>query len=72
MLVRMSEAIGRLVLAGREMTRLAGFTARVNQLMIVLRDLHKGVYTRTMVTAGNGENEGKELTNERSNYSVYN
>lgn len=41
MLVRMAEAIGRVVLAGRELTRLAGFTARIIQLNQVLDDLNK-------------------------------
>ncbi|XP_067677885.1 ATP-binding cassette sub-family D member 3-like [Haliotis asinina] len=50
MLVKMAEAIGRIVLAGREMTRLAGFTARVTQLIKVLDDLNRGHYERTMVT----------------------
>lgn len=49
MLVKLAEAIGRLVLAGREMTRLAGFTARVTELIKVLDDLNKGTYERTMV-----------------------
>ncbi|ELT92932.1 hypothetical protein CAPTEDRAFT_164747 [Capitella teleta] len=49
MLVKMAEAIGRVVLAGREMTRLAGFTARVTEFMKVLDDLNKGKYERTMV-----------------------
>ena len=57
MLVRMAEAIGRLVLAGREMTRLSGFTARVYELIMVLRDLHKGMYKRTMVTTGSENTE---------------
>jgi ATP-binding cassette subfamily D (ALD) protein 3 len=50
MLVKLAEAIGRLVLAGRELTRLAGFTARVTQLREVLDDLNQGKYERTMVT----------------------
>lgn len=50
MLVRMAEAIGRLVLAGRELTRLSGFTARVYELLVVLKDLQKGTYKRTMVS----------------------
>jgi len=50
MLVKLAEAIGRLVLAGRELTRLAGFTARVTELITVLRDLNHGRYQRTMVT----------------------
>ncbi|XP_076463312.1 ATP-binding cassette sub-family D member 3-like [Babylonia areolata] len=54
MLVKMAEAIGRIVLAGREMTRLAGFTARVTELMKVLEDLNNGRYERTMVTTSNG------------------
>lgn len=49
MLVKLAEAIGRLVLAGRELTRLAGFTTRVTQLRSVLKDLNEGKYVRTMV-----------------------
>lgn len=49
MLVKLAEAIGRLVLAGRELTRLAGFTARVTLLREVLGDLNSGGYQRTMV-----------------------
>lgn len=55
MLVKLAEAIGRLVLAGREMTRLAGFTARVTEIMVVLDDLNKGHYVRNMVQ-NNSEN----------------
>eukprot|EP00794_Sanderia_malayensis_P007819 gene7819-8666_t len=50
MMVKMAEAIGRLVLSGREMTRLAGFTARVTELMHVLQDLQKGKYVTAMVS----------------------
>ncbi|XP_030064367.1 ATP-binding cassette sub-family D member 3 isoform X2 [Microcaecilia unicolor] len=50
MLLRMSQALGRIVLAGREMTRLAGFTARITELMQVLKDLNNGKYERTMVS----------------------
>lgn len=49
MLVKLAEAIGRLVLAGREMTRLAGFTARVTEIKTVLDDLNAGKYERTML-----------------------
>ena len=50
MLVKLAEAIGRLVLAGREMSRLAGFTARMTELIKVLKDLNSGKYERTMVS----------------------
>ncbi|XP_023011673.1 ATP binding cassette subfamily D member Pmp70 [Leptinotarsa decemlineata] len=49
MLVKLAEAIGRLVLAGRDLTRLAGFTSRVTQLRTVLAELNDGKYQRTMV-----------------------
>lgn len=52
MLIRLSEAIGRVVLSGREMARLAGFTERVHELMVVLKDLNMGKYERTMVKEG--------------------
>lgn len=57
MLVKLAEAIGRLVLAGREMTRLAGFTARMTEIIGVLKDLNEGVYVRTMVNQ-NGVDAG--------------
>lgn len=50
MLVKLAEAIGRLVLAGRELTRLAGFTARVTEIKNVLDELNAGKYERTMVS----------------------
>lgn len=50
MLVKLAEAIGRLVLAGRELSRLAGFTSRMTELTMVLGDLNQGKYTRTMVS----------------------
>jgi len=50
MLVKLAEAIGRLVLAGREMSRLAGFTTRMDELIRVLGDLNGGKYERTMVS----------------------
>lgn len=53
MLMNLATAVGRLVLAGRELTRLAGFTARVTELIDVLDDLNKGKYVRTMVTQEN-------------------
>ncbi|XP_078497364.1 ATP-binding cassette sub-family D member 3 [Lissotriton helveticus] len=58
MLLRMSQALGRIVLAGREMTRLSGFTARITELMQVLKDLNRGKYERTMVSQQDKEKEG--------------
>lgn len=49
MLVKMAEGIGRLVLSGRELSKLAGLTSRVTQLRTVLDDVNQGNYTRTMV-----------------------
>lgn len=63
MLVKLAEAIGRLVLAGRDMTRLAGFTARVTEIMTVLNDLNKGHYVRTMLTDSNTLKEKKLVPN---------
>ncbi|KAG7259811.1 hypothetical protein CRUP_038245 [Coryphaenoides rupestris] len=50
MLLRLSQALGRIVLAGREMTRLSGFTSRIAELMKVLKELNQGKYERTMVS----------------------
>ena len=53
MLLKMAEAMGRVALAGRELTRLAGLTSRVNELMIVLNDLKKDKFVRQQVTSSN-------------------
>ncbi|KAM4641446.1 ATP-binding cassette sub-family D member 3 [Discoglossus pictus] len=60
MLLRMSQALGRIVLAGREMTRLAGFTTRITELMQVLKDLNQGKYERTMISQHDKETEAIE------------
>ncbi|XP_028166715.1 ATP-binding cassette sub-family D member 3-like [Ostrinia furnacalis] len=49
MMVKMAEGIGRLVLSGREMNKLAGLTARVTQLRTVLDEVYQGNYKRTML-----------------------
>ncbi|XP_019121756.2 ATP-binding cassette sub-family D member 3a isoform X2 [Larimichthys crocea] len=59
MLLRMSQALGRIVLAGREMTRLSGFTARITELMKVLKELNAGRYERTMVSQQEKDTVGK-------------
>lgn len=38
------------MLAGREMSRLSGFTSRVTELLDVLEDLNSGFYERVMVS----------------------
>jgi len=63
MLVRLSQAIGRIVLAGREMSRLAGFTARVTELMKVTDELNKGIYQRTMVQKVNSASDKEDEEN---------
>uniref|UniRef100_A0AAQ4RHH1 ATP binding cassette subfamily D member 3 n=1 Tax=Gasterosteus aculeatus aculeatus TaxID=481459 RepID=A0AAQ4RHH1_GASAC len=60
MLLRLSQALGRIVLAGREMTRLSGFTSRITELMKVLRELNAGKYERTMVSQQEKESDTAE------------
>ncbi|XP_053487128.1 ATP-binding cassette sub-family D member 3a isoform X1 [Ictalurus furcatus] len=63
MLLRMSQALGRIVLAGREMTRLSGFTTRITELMKVLKELNTGKYERTMVSQTEKEADSLEKLN---------
>lgn len=53
-LVNLSQAVGRLILAGRDLTRFAGYTSRVSELFEVLDDIKKGRYERTMVAKADG------------------
>lgn len=64
MMFKLAEALGRLALAGREMTRLAGFTARVDMLMSVLNDLEQGKYQRTMVSEAGASVAGLSAQND--------
>merc|ERR1719414_2105863 len=69
MLIRLAEAIGRLVLAGREMTKLAGYTARVSSLGEVLNDLNRGKYERTM-TASTREVENQASGDRKNGFQM--
>ncbi|CAG8460082.1 14752_t:CDS:10 [Funneliformis caledonium] len=54
-LVNLSQAVGRLILAGRDLTRFAGYTSRVAELFDVLEDVNKGRYERTMISKDSNE-----------------
>uniref|UniRef100_A0A673WMY1 ATP-binding cassette, sub-family D (ALD), member 3a n=1 Tax=Salmo trutta TaxID=8032 RepID=A0A673WMY1_SALTR len=60
MLLSLAQALGRIVLAGRDMTRLSGFTMRITELRKVLKDLNSGKYERTMVSHQDKESLGVE------------
>nr|XP_024003266.1 ATP-binding cassette sub-family D member 3 isoform X2 [Salvelinus alpinus] len=60
MLLSLAQALGRIVLAGRDMTRLSGFTMRITELRKVLKELNSGKYERTMVSHQNKETLGVE------------
>ncbi|UJR08475.1 hypothetical protein I4U23_012743 [Adineta vaga] len=67
MLMRLAEAVGRLVLAGRELTKLAGFTTRVTDLIGVLSDVNKGNCVRTGInntTIAKRHDEGQIRTQD--------
>ncbi|KHJ90782.1 d member 3 domain protein, ATP-binding cassette sub-family, partial [Oesophagostomum dentatum] len=61
MMYKLAEALGRLALAGREMTRLSGFTTRVDTLLHVLDDLDSGSYERTMIKDKSDKDETQFL-----------
>lgn len=49
-LINLSQSVGRIVLAGRDLTRFAGFTSRVADLLEVLQDVSRGRYQRAMIS----------------------
>lgn len=49
-LINLSQSVGRIVLAGRDLTRFAGFTSRVSDLLEVLDDVSNGRYQRAMMS----------------------
>ncbi|KAJ2956752.1 hypothetical protein NQZ79_g7414 [Umbelopsis isabellina] len=61
-LVNLSQAVGRLILTGRDLTRFAGYTSRVSELFDVMRDVGDGKYSRTMVNPEKGAANVSEYT----------
>lgn len=57
-LINLSQAVGRLVLAGRDMTRFAGYTWRVSEMLSVLEDVsERHRYQRTVLGGAKGVSE---------------
>ena len=70
-LINLSQAVGRLVLAGRDLTRFAGYTYRVSEFLAVLEDINSGRYQRTMVSADKtGINEVKTVDQSSLNSTI--
>ncbi|RHY34911.1 hypothetical protein DYB32_000580 [Aphanomyces invadans] len=63
----MRSPMGRLVLSGRELTRLAGFTLRVTDMIQVLEDLHAGNYKRTMIQSSSGNTNAPGVIEYKDN-----
>ncbi|XP_047122836.1 ATP-binding cassette sub-family D member 3 isoform X1 [Hydra vulgaris] len=63
--LRMAEALGRLSLAGRELTKLSGYTSRVILLMDVLDDVKQNRYVRTQVKSDNKDKNEDEVCGEK-------
>ena len=51
-MLNLSSALGRLVLAGRELARLSGFSSRVTGLIDVIDDVNRGFYKRGRLPKG--------------------
>jgi ATP-binding cassette subfamily D (ALD) protein 3 len=60
-LINLSQAVGRIVLAGRDLTRFAGYTSRVSDLMSVIEDVAAGRYQRTMFSS-----DTSDINNDKS------
>ncbi|ORY95546.1 ABC transporter transmembrane region 2-domain-containing protein [Syncephalastrum racemosum] len=60
-LINLSQAVGRLILTGRDLTRFAGYTSRVAELFEVLRDVREGRYNRTMVNNQESSQQNKTV-----------
>ena len=70
-LVSLSQAVGRLLLAGRDLTRFAGYAHRVSEFFNVLHDLNGGKYIRTMVSKeGEEKNEATVVDEKHLNGKV--
>jgi ATP-binding cassette, subfamily D (ALD), member 3 len=65
-LVNLSQAVGRLLLAGRDLTRFAGFTSRVSEFFDVLTAVKMGNYERRSVRRDGGSDSHAFQVNTKS------
>lgn len=65
MALNLAQAMGSLVLAGRELTRLAGFTKRVTELEDVLDEISNGIYHRSTAPLSTRESRNGTLNGSR-------
>ncbi|KAI9219860.1 ABC transporter transmembrane region 2-domain-containing protein [Blastocladiella britannica] len=61
-LVNLSQAVGRVILAGRDLTRFAGYTSRVSELFDVLDDINHGRYEAQMVGSEGSQGQSTQVT----------
>lgn len=60
-MLNLSSALGRLVLSGREMARLSGFSSRVTGLIDVIDDANRGVHKKRGVNTKNRQQAGASI-----------
>ena len=65
-LINLSQAIGRVILAGRDLTKFAGYTSRVADLFEVLEDVQHGKYERTMIATKEGERNKVQKVDQKN------
>lgn len=66
MMLQMAQSVGRLVLAGRELTKLAGFTARIHEFGQVLKDLQEDKTSKRQLVRSGSRRSFSELSRLKS------
>lgn len=69
LLINLAKAIGRIVVSYKDVQNLAGYTALIHEMDEVLRDLKRGKFMRTQVTAN--ETQGGDVKTESKMLDMY-
>jgi hypothetical protein len=69
-MLQMAQSVGRLVLAGRELTKLAGFTARLDEFGEVLRDLQEDKTSKRQLVRSGSRRSIVSLSGSGTNLCV--
>lgn len=62
----MTDAVGRVMYSYKDLSELAGYTARVSQLLETMADIRKGKFEKALIASASNEENAKSAYDQSS------